>query len=145
MWLPKAGVFGVKIPGIADGDQCRLNRYAITIVMPTKGHMAVTADAWTQVVTQEGSHGRPPGASRPPRAGLAGQNDGRRKWWGPQWELSLPPQQHGCAVRVYVLLRLLLCALAMAYWLPCEREAIGGSRSAGGADGVSVSSRLGTK
>ena len=41
------------------------------------------------------------------------------------WDLSHPPQQNECAVSVHVALTLLLLVWAMAYRLPCEREAIG--------------------
>ncbi len=43
-----------------------------------------------------------------------------------QWDLSHPPQKTERAVRVHVLLTLLMFALATAYLLQCEREAIGG-------------------
>jgi hypothetical protein len=43
-----------------------------------------------------------------------------------QWALGHPPQKTERAVRVHVLFTLLLCALATASRLPCEREARGG-------------------
>ena len=43
-----------------------------------------------------------------------------------QWDLGHPPQKSERAVRVHVILTLLLFALATAYRLPCEREALGG-------------------
>jgi Transposase DDE domain len=43
-----------------------------------------------------------------------------------QWELGHPPQKTARAVRVHVLFTLLMFALATAYRLPCEREAMGG-------------------
>jgi hypothetical protein len=43
-----------------------------------------------------------------------------------QWELGHPPQKTQRAVRVHVLLTLLMFALATAYRLQCEQEAIGG-------------------
>lgn len=42
-----------------------------------------------------------------------------------QWELGHPPQKTARAVRVHVVFTLLLCALATAYRLQCEREAMG--------------------
>jgi hypothetical protein len=44
----------------------------------------------------------------------------------PQWELGHPPQKTDRAVRVHVLFTLLMFALATAYRLACEREAMGG-------------------
>src|ERR687887_2581043 len=44
----------------------------------------------------------------------------------PPWELGHPPQKTERAVRVHVVFTLLLFALATAYRLPCEREAVGG-------------------
>jgi len=43
-----------------------------------------------------------------------------------QWDLGHPPQKSARAVRVHVLFTLLMFALATAYWLQCEREAMGG-------------------
>jgi hypothetical protein len=43
-----------------------------------------------------------------------------------QWELGHPPRKTERAVRVHVLFTLLMFALATAYRLPCEREAMGG-------------------
>jgi hypothetical protein len=43
-----------------------------------------------------------------------------------QWNLGHPPQKTERAVRVQVLCTLLMCALATAYRLPCEREDRGG-------------------
>jgi hypothetical protein len=43
-----------------------------------------------------------------------------------QWELDHPPQKNDRAVRVHVVFTLLMFALATAYRLQCEREAIGG-------------------
>jgi hypothetical protein len=43
-----------------------------------------------------------------------------------QWELGHPPQKTDRAVRVHVLFTLLMFALATAYRLQCEREAMGG-------------------
>jgi hypothetical protein len=43
-----------------------------------------------------------------------------------QWDLGHPPQKSERAVRVHVIFTLLLFALATAYRLPCEREALGG-------------------
>ena len=43
-----------------------------------------------------------------------------------QWDLGHPPQKTGRAVRVHVVLTLLMFALATAYRLECEREAMGG-------------------
>jgi Transposase DDE domain len=43
-----------------------------------------------------------------------------------QWDLGHPPQKSERAVRVHVLFTLLLFALATAYRLQCEREALGG-------------------
>jgi hypothetical protein len=43
-----------------------------------------------------------------------------------QWELGHPPQKNDRAVRVHVVFTLLMFALATAYRLPCEREAMGG-------------------
>ncbi len=43
-----------------------------------------------------------------------------------QWELGHPPQKTDRAVRVHVLFTLLIFALATAYRLRCEREAMGG-------------------
>jgi hypothetical protein len=43
-----------------------------------------------------------------------------------QWELGHPPQKTERAVRVHVVFTLLLFALATAYRLQCEREAMGG-------------------
>jgi hypothetical protein len=42
------------------------------------------------------------------------------------WELGHPPQKTDRAVRVHVMFTLLIFALATAYRLPCEREAMGG-------------------
>jgi hypothetical protein len=42
-----------------------------------------------------------------------------------QWELGHPPQKTARAVRVHVLFTLLMFALATAYRLQCEREAMG--------------------
>jgi hypothetical protein len=42
------------------------------------------------------------------------------------WDLGHPPQQHDRAVRVHVMFTLLMCALATAYRLQCEQEAMGG-------------------
>jgi hypothetical protein len=42
-----------------------------------------------------------------------------------QWELGHPPQKTERAVRVHVVFTLLMFALATAYRLQCEREAIG--------------------
>ena len=42
------------------------------------------------------------------------------------WDVGHPPQKSARAVRVQVLLTLLLVALATAYRLPGEREALGG-------------------
>jgi hypothetical protein len=42
------------------------------------------------------------------------------------WDLGHPPQKSQRAVRVHVMFTLLLFALATAYRLPCEREALGG-------------------
>jgi hypothetical protein len=44
----------------------------------------------------------------------------------PHWELGYPPQKNARAVRVPVVFTLLLCALAPAYRLQEEREAVGG-------------------
>lgn len=44
----------------------------------------------------------------------------------PQWDLGHPPQKTGRAVRVHVVFPLLMFALATAYRLECEREAMGG-------------------
>jgi hypothetical protein len=41
-------------------------------------------------------------------------------------DLGHPPQQHDRAVRVHVIFTLLMFALATAYRLPCEQEAIRG-------------------
>ena len=62
-----------------------------------------------------------------------------------QWDLGHPPQKTERAVRVHVLFTLLMFALATAYRLQCEREARGGSRSAGNAGGASSWSRPGTR
>jgi hypothetical protein len=43
-----------------------------------------------------------------------------------QWDLGHPPQKSERAVRVHVMFTLLLFALATAYRLQCEREALGG-------------------
>jgi len=43
-----------------------------------------------------------------------------------QWDLGHPPQKSERAVRVHVMFTLVMFALATAYRLPCEREAIGG-------------------
>jgi hypothetical protein len=43
-----------------------------------------------------------------------------------QWELGHPQQKTECAVRVHVVCTLLMFALATAYRLQCEREAMGG-------------------
>jgi hypothetical protein len=43
-----------------------------------------------------------------------------------QWELGHPPQKNARAVQVHVVFTLLLFALATAYRLQCEREAMGG-------------------
>jgi hypothetical protein len=43
-----------------------------------------------------------------------------------QWALGHPPQKNERAVRVHVLLTLLMFALATAYRLRCEQEAVGG-------------------
>jgi hypothetical protein len=43
-----------------------------------------------------------------------------------QWDLRHPPQKSERAVRVHVMFTLLLFALATAYRLQCEREALGG-------------------
>jgi hypothetical protein len=43
-----------------------------------------------------------------------------------QWELGHPPQKNERAVRVHVVFTLLMFALATAYRLQCEREALGG-------------------
>jgi hypothetical protein len=43
-----------------------------------------------------------------------------------QWDLGHPPQQTDRAVRVPVVFTLLMFALATAYRLRCEREAMGG-------------------
>jgi hypothetical protein len=43
-----------------------------------------------------------------------------------QWTLGHPPQKTDWAVRVHVIFTLLVFALAMAYQLQCEREAMGG-------------------
>ena len=42
-----------------------------------------------------------------------------------QWALGHPPQKNERAVRVHVLFTLLMFALAMAYRLRCEQEAVG--------------------
>jgi len=42
------------------------------------------------------------------------------------WELGHPPQKNERAVRVHVVFTVLLFALATAYRLPCEREALSG-------------------
>jgi hypothetical protein len=44
-----------------------------------------------------------------------------------QWELGHPPQKNDRAVRVHVVFTMLMFALATAYRLPCEREALGGA------------------
>jgi Transposase DDE domain len=44
----------------------------------------------------------------------------------PQWDLGHPPQKTARAVRVHVVFTLLMFALATAYRLPCEPEAMGG-------------------
>jgi hypothetical protein len=44
----------------------------------------------------------------------------------PQWDLGHPPRKTDRAVRVHVVFTLLLFALATAYRLPCEQEAMGG-------------------
>lgn len=41
------------------------------------------------------------------------------------WKLGHPPQNNARAVWVPVVCTLLLCALAPAYRLPCEHEAMG--------------------
>jgi Transposase DDE domain len=43
-----------------------------------------------------------------------------------QWALGHPPQKHDRAVRVHVMFTLLMFALATAYRLKCEQEAMGG-------------------
>jgi hypothetical protein len=43
-----------------------------------------------------------------------------------QWDLGHPPQKNDRAVRVHVVFTLLMFALATAYRLQCEREAVGG-------------------
>jgi hypothetical protein len=43
-----------------------------------------------------------------------------------QWNLGHPPQKNDRAVRVHVVFTLLMFALATAYRLQCEREAMGG-------------------
>jgi hypothetical protein len=43
-----------------------------------------------------------------------------------QWDLGHPPQKTARAVRVHVLFTVLMFALATAYRLECEREAMGG-------------------
>ena len=43
-----------------------------------------------------------------------------------QWELGHPPQKNARAVRVHVMFTLLMFALATAYRLQCQREAMGG-------------------
>jgi Transposase DDE domain len=43
-----------------------------------------------------------------------------------QWDLDHPPQKSERAVRVHVMFTLLMFALATAYRLQCEREAMGG-------------------
>jgi Transposase DDE domain len=43
-----------------------------------------------------------------------------------QWDLGHPPQKHDRAVRVHVMFTLLMFALATAYRLKCEQEAMGG-------------------
>jgi hypothetical protein len=43
-----------------------------------------------------------------------------------QWDMGHPPQKSERTVRVHVLFTLLLCALATAYRMHCEREAMGG-------------------
>lgn len=43
-----------------------------------------------------------------------------------RWDLGHPPQKSERAVRVHGLFTRLLCALATASRLPCEREALGG-------------------
>jgi Transposase DDE domain len=43
-----------------------------------------------------------------------------------QWDLGHPPQKHDRAVRVHVMFTLLMFALATAYRLQCEQEAMGG-------------------
>jgi hypothetical protein len=43
-----------------------------------------------------------------------------------QWDLGHSPQKHDRAVRVHVMFTLLMCALATAYRLQCEQEAMGG-------------------
>jgi hypothetical protein len=48
------------------------------------------------------------------------------KDWKPQWDLGHPPQKTERAVRVHVLCTLLMFALATAYRLQCDREAMGG-------------------
>jgi hypothetical protein len=44
----------------------------------------------------------------------------------PQWKLGHPPQKNERAVRVHVIFTLLMFALATAYRLPCEPEAMRG-------------------
>jgi hypothetical protein len=44
----------------------------------------------------------------------------------PQWDVGQPPQKTERAVQVPVVCTRLMCALAPAYRLPCEREATGG-------------------
>jgi hypothetical protein len=44
----------------------------------------------------------------------------------PPWDLGHPPQKNERAVRVHVVFTLLMFALATAYRLQCEREAMGG-------------------
>jgi hypothetical protein len=46
----------------------------------------------------------------------------------PPWDLGRPPQNTARPVRVHVLFTLWLCALAPAYRLACEREAMGSER-----------------
>ena len=43
-----------------------------------------------------------------------------------QWSIKHPPQKTARAVRVHVLFTLLMFALATAYRLQCEQEAMGG-------------------
>jgi hypothetical protein len=43
------------------------------------------------------------------------------------WDLGHPPQKTARAVRVHVRFTRLMCALATAYRLRCEREAMGGA------------------
>jgi hypothetical protein len=60
------------------------------------------------------------------------------------WDLGHPPQKHDRAMRVHVMFTWLMCALATAYRLEYEPEAMGGNPSAGSAGGASSWSRRGT-